>query len=473
MLTYFPKYFTNRAMAFYFAAVAVVGLVYFRYAMEWYFYIIGAVSVCGFFYFANLLPRQWAKSSPRRFEKRLFWTAFAIRAIYVTFSYFLYLGMTGMPFEWGAADVMFYDEMGRYGHSLISRGKFDLLPKFERYSGAAFSDSGYPIWLSIVYTLTDNSIYITRIIKALLSAWTCVLIYRLAARNFGESTGRMAAIFCMLMPNLIYYCGMHLKETEMVFLEVLFAERADALLRERNFKFWNILGLVAIVFAVFMFRTALGIVMVLAMGAAMVFTSSKVVGWGRRIAIILLGVILLGTMLGDSIMSEVQEMTSTDVNAYQQGNMNWRAEREGGNKFAKYASKAVFAPMIFTIPFPTIINTQGQENQRMIHGGNYVKNITSVFTIFALFVLLFSGEWRKYVFPLALMLGYLAVIALSAFAHSERFHLPALPFALMFAAYGISQVQNKHKKWFMYWCVLMFVAIVGWSLFKLAGRGMV
>lgn len=33
-----------------------------------------------------------------------------------------------------------------------------------------------------------------------------------------------------------------------------------------------------------------------------------------------------------------------------------RGEREGGNELAKYAGAAVFAPLIFTIPFPTEIS---------------------------------------------------------------------------------------------------------------------
>ena len=36
----------------------------------------------------------------------------------------------------------------------------------------------------------------------------------------------------------------------------------------------------------------------------------------------------------------------------------------GGNAFAKYAGTAVFAPLIFTIPFPTMVNTPYQENQQ-------------------------------------------------------------------------------------------------------------
>ena len=73
---------------------------------------------------------------------------------------------------------------------------------------------------------------------------------------------------------------------------------------------------------------------------------------------------------------------------------------------------------------------------------------------------------------IAFICGYLVVIAMSSFAHSERFHLPALPFALILAAYGISEFKNKDKLYFNLWLVLIFVAMVGWNWFKLAGRGL-
>jgi hypothetical protein len=87
-------------------------------------------------------------------------------------------------------------------------------------------------------------------------------------------------------------------------------------------------------------------------------------------------------------------------------------------------------------------------------------------------LLFLNGDWRKHTLPLALMMGYLVVIAFSNFAHSERFHQPALPFELMFAAYGISQLQPKHVKWIDYWMVFVMIANVGWAYIKLAGRGM-
>jgi asparagine N-glycosylation enzyme membrane subunit Stt3 len=143
--------------------------------------------------------------------------------------------------------------------------------------------------------------------------------------------------------------------------------------------------------------------------------------------------------------------------------------------FAKYAGAAVFAPMIFTIPFPTMNHIEGQENQMMIHGGNFVKNIVSYFTLAALIILLLSGKWRKHVLIGAILCGYLVVLMFSNFAQSERFHQPVLPFILMFAAYGISLMsqQKMLKKWYNYWCLMMFIAAMAWNWFKLAGRGLI
>ena len=186
--------------------------------------------------------------------------------------------------------------------------------------------------------------------------------------------------------------------------------------------------------------------------------------------------ILSATMFltSTSIGSDVTQMWQTR-GSNQQSNMEWRTKRANGNQFAKYAGAAVFAPMIFTIPFPTMNEVPGQENQKMIHGGNFVKNILSYFTIMALLVLLVTGNWRKHVLPLAVLCGYLLVLVFSNFAQSERFHQPILPLTLMFAALGISLMKENPwmKRYFNYWCVLIFLAAVAWNWFKLAGRGMI
>lgn len=465
------KYISTKSITLYFAALFVVNVLFFQHAMKWYWFIFGAVSVVGFFKYAPILYRKFERYSPKLFEKTVFRTALIIRVAYVIFSYLFYVGMTGVPFEFHAADAHFYNHMGEYGASLIGQGEFNLWAKFEPYANLSFSDGGYPIYLSIIYFFTFNSIFIARIIKALLGAWICVLIYRLASRNFGESVARLAAIFCIVMPNLIYYCGLHVKEAEMVFLTVLFIERADLMLRQPKVDFRLLLTTVILGLSLFTFRAVLGAVAFLAIFTALVLSSKKIASLGKKFILGFFVILLLGVSIGNRISEEVNELLESS-STNQSNSLEFRAERKGGNSFAKYASSAVFAPLIFTIPFPTIVEVPNQEQQRMIHGGNFAKNITSFFTLLALLTLLFSGEWRKHVLPVSFMCGYLLVIALSAFAQSERFHLPALPFALMFAAYGISKFRKKHQFWFQAWLILMFVAAFAWSWFKLTGRGL-
>lgn len=477
---FIPKSVTNTAMMTYAATIMCCNILFASHMLNWQWWFFGAIEVFGFFYFANRLSKSWYYLKPQHFTQKLFWMAFFLRAFWVVISYILYQHWTGTAFSIDAADELFYNDVAQYAANMMRDGNWRIYNNISEYSGAQFSDMGYPIYLTLIYWLFGNSIVVARLIKSLLGAWTAVLIYKLASRNFGEHAGRMTAIMCMLMPNLIYYCSFQLKEVEMVFLFILFAERADFLLRKGKLALMPTAMLMLIPIVMFTFRTALAAVMVMAFFCAILLSSDRVVTWGQRALLLALVLVFAGVVFttSTSIGQDVMAMWQTR-GSNQQTNMEWRAVRDVGQgmtqKFAKYAGAAVFAPMIFTIPFPTMNEVPGQENIKMIHGGNFVKNILSGFTIAAMFILLFSGDWRKYVLPLALLCGYLVVLVFSTFAQSERFHLPILPFTLMFAAYGISKMNEVWwiKKYFPYWCALMFVAAVAWNWFKLAGRGMI
>ena len=485
--TFFPKWISNKAIMVYVAALLLVTGIYFRYSMPWYYMLSGAVSVFCFFFFGNKLSRTWGIDkvrSEKRFEKKIFWTSFALRLGWVLLIYTIFQNYWGNAFGFENMDATFYDSVGRDFANGWRKG--DLIGAWNqalKYSD--ISDLGYATYLGLVYALTDNSILAARLLKCLWSALTVVLMYRLARRNFGEETGRLTALFCMFWPNFWYYCGAHLKETEMVFLAVLFVEQADQMLRTRNFSAWKVVPVLLISAALFTIRTPLALVTVLCLLFSIVMSSTRVVGWGKRIIIGLLALALIGVTMGNAIQEQAKDLVSQVQSGQQQHNMEWRTQREHGNKFAKYAGKAVFAPMIFTIPFPSMVRPfDGQDVQQLLNGGNFIKNILSFFTILVLFMLLFSGRWREHLVPLSYMLGYIVVLALSTFAQSERFHQPAMPMELMFAAYGIQQAlmgvpitkgigsRVTYKRWFMMWLGVMFVACVAWNWFKLAGRGL-
>ena len=467
MLNYFPRYFSTRAIICYLVTLALVSVMFMKHALPFQFMLFGLVPVFVFFTYGNKLTMGWQKYTNKTFTKKLFLTALMIRVVYVLFIYLYYIEMTGRPHGYYAGDELLYTYAGtlwrEYGVAETAR----LMKEYR----IDFSDSGYCWWIGLENLLLGTAVLPPRIIKCFIDAFSCVLMYHLAKRNFGESVGRITAVFCMLMPNTWFYCGVTLKETEMAFLTILFAERADIVLRSPKIKVVSLIIPVLCILAMFTFRTALAAVMFAALVAALIFSSNKQLELWKKILYTSVFAAWMFATVGVEIIQETQELWEGRKSNQEVG-YDWRAKSAGGNTFAKYASATLFAPAIFTIPFSSMVATPGQENQMMMNGACFIKNILSGLTLFALFTLLFSGEWRSHVLPITLLCGYLVVLVFSNFAHSERFHFPVLAFELMFAAYGVSQMKNKHKRWFMIWLVVICLANVAWSWVKLAGRGL-
>ena len=465
MLTYFPKYFSSRAIICYIITMVLVSGIFMSHALPFVFMLFGITFVFLFFNYSTKLTLQWRRFSPKVFKKKLFLWTLLIRVIYVIFIYYFYMNMTGIPFMFHSADEMGYHNIA----SLLRDEGWDVYDMYvHTYS---LSDRGYFYWLGMIYVAFGNSVLAGRFVKCILDAFACLLMYNLAKRSFGEYTGRMAAIFYLMMPSMWYYCGITLKEAEMAFLVLLFVERGDYVMHSKKITVVSLLlpGLIALV--LFTFRTALAAVLVAALGGAIILSSGKQLElWKKVIYVSIFGGWMVMT-IGAEIIDETQQLWNGRTENQQAG-YEWRAERRNGNTFAQYASASLFAPVIFTIPFSTMVTIPEQENQMMQHGAYFIKNVMSGFTIFALFLLLFSGDWRKHVLPIATMCGYLLVLVFSNFAHSERFHYPVLGLELMFAAYGISQVKSKQKRWYTLWLVFVCLVNVGWSYIKLAGRGM-
>lgn len=464
-LPFFPRFCSSRAMICYAITLALVSAVFFNYAIPFQFMLFGLVAVIVFFKYSNKLTVGWQKYDPSRFAKKLFTTALIIRLVYVVFIYFYYIAMTGEPHMYHPGDSLWYQFMA-------SRWREKGYEDFESWmSGVGLDDVGYIWWLAIEYSVLGTGVLPARLIKCLIDAFSCVLIYSLAERNFGERTARIAAVFYMLMPNTWYYCGITLKETEMTFLTILFVERADMAMRASKIKIKDLFAPLLTIVVMFTFRTALAAVMAAALAAAMILSSRKQMQTWKKILFSAIFAIWMLATVGVELVQEAQMLWEGKMETQDSG-YQWRAERENGNTFAKYASASIFAPMIFTLPFSTLVFVPGQENQMMLNGGNFIKNILSGFTIFAIFVMLFRREWRQHVLPLAVMCGYLFVLVFSNFAHSERFHFPVLGLELLFAAYGVSQMTNKHKRWYVIWLVAVCIINFAWAMIKLKGRGL-
>jgi hypothetical protein len=453
-------------MLAYAVTLALVSVLFINHVLPLKFALFGFVAVTVFFTYSSQLSIRWEHLPEHIFPRKVFITALIIRLVYVVFIYYYYISETGKPHAYHVGDELLYQSVAENWYNY---GIEEFRTVLKTY--LELSDSGYCWWLALLYLPFGPHVLVGRVVKCFLDAFTCVLLYNLSKRNFGVAAGRIAAIFYMLMPNAWFYCGVTLKEIEMGFLVVLFVERADSALHSPKLKLQDFILPLLCVGAMLTFRTAMAAVMTAALGAALILGSNKQLQLWQKIVLISVFVVWMFSTIGVELLQESSELWQ-GRNENQTVGYQVRSEEFNGNSFAKYATASIFAPLIFTIPFSSMVEIFQQENQMLMNGANFVKNIMSGFIILALFLILVKGDWRKHVLPIALMCGYLLVLVFSNFAHSERFHFPVLALELMFAAYGVTQVTNKHKRWYMIWVVGICIANILWAWIKLAGRGL-
>jgi hypothetical protein len=473
-----PNWLTGKAMIFFFAAMsACFGA--FGFVPEFDLWLVAGISVILFFYGGQSFSKSWAKTSERRFIRNVYIAGLVVRVLWVAYCFFLFNFDHYGTVYGEQADVEWYMPFAKDLALWLKGESQHSIGELIELNGSAIDDVGYPMWLAIGYAIWGewSDAFIPMLIKCIVGAYCAVSIYHIAKRHFGDGTARIAAIFVAINPNMIYWCGNMFKEAEMVFLCCLAIDNFDRVLSSgQRFTFKNLLPGMLAGLALMFFRTALGLVVFIAVFAHVVMASERVMSMGKKIiAGVLVATVLLVAM-GDRIQTQSRELVEAAQSDEQNNNMEWRGTRQGGNSFAKYAGAAVFAPLIFTIPFPTFNQAlEAQILQVQLSGGYYIKNILSFFVIIVMLMMLISGEWRQHVFILAYTLGYLMVLVMSSFAQSGRFHMPVWPMLMLFGAYGvqIAKTNARVRKWFPIALVLeVFICLV-WNWFKLKGRGMI
>lgn len=475
---YYPKWFANKSTVAFIAAFALCSVV-FGHVLPFEYAAVSILSVLVFFFAGRSAYRSWKSVGVKTFEKRLFLVGFLLRFSWVLYCY-LFFNFKHYGYNFGdAGDTDWYMMFAKSICQWIQSGFKQSFSMLMLINDSAIDDVGYPFWLSILYFIfgVDNDVFIPMLVKCIVSAFCAVFVSRIARNHFGENVARVTGLFVMLNPNMIYWCGCMFKESEMVFLTCWYLYLMDkALYKSAKHSLKSILPAVFVGMYLFFFRSALGLVAFAAVLLHVVLASKKTISIAKKITLALFVIIVLLAGIGDNVRRQMNNVIDVVESDEQSKNMEWRSKRAGGNDFAKYASATVFAPLIFTIPFPTFsMANESQILQAQLSGGSFIKNIISFFVIFSMFSMLFSGEWRKHVFIVAFTCGYLGALVFSNFAQSGRFHMPIMPMLMLFGAYGISLVQ-KNKKWKNRYTLILFVEVficIGWNWFKLKGRGLI
>lgn len=473
-----PNWLTERAMGFFLISLLICWLVW-GHVPNYDLIFTMVISIFLFFFVGRSMSNKFSLLAEKKFLRSVFTVGLVVRILWVLYLFFIFNPRYYGNNVGSTADVEWYIPFGKELSIWLSgNSNYSLHQIIDMYM-AAIDDVAYPMLLGVEYMLTGGTsdLFIPMLIKSILGACCAIFIYRITKRHFGEGAARIAAIFVCLNPNIIYWCGSMMKEAEMVFFCCLALDKFDeALSTNSQLTIKALLPGILSGFVLLFMRTTLGLALFGAVMVHVLMADKKIISRGKKIFIGVLVTIVLTITVGNQLLNQSRGYLDIVQSDAQKTNMEWRSEREGGNEFAKYASATVFAPLIFTLPFPTF--NQAYETQFLqvqLSGGYFIKNILSFFVIIVLIQFIITGEWRKHVLLIAYTCAYLLVLVFSGFAQSGRFHMPIWPMLMIFAAYGVqlAKMDKRMRKWFMYALYIEVFICLAWNWFKLAGRGMI
>lgn len=453
----------------YLAALFVVSVAFRDYALQTKWILWGIGEVLFFFVCTTLIYPHWKNDEPKAFQRKVFFTALALRALYAFLMCYYYYYQTGIPFEYHAADSIGYHKTAVYLSRCVREGEIPYVFQYLRAYTMGFSDQGYILWLTLIYSIFGRNVLTPRLFKALMGAYLCIAVYKLGSRTFGERTGRLAAVMCVFMPILIQMCGLHGKETEMIFLSILALERMDYLIRSKKYTFWNILCPILLTGLSFGFRTIIGMCLIFAFLVFVLLSSKDLVGKRGKIITLVVTVVVFFVFLLTPIGSEMKHIYLLKFR-----DLNYRTEHYDslGMKHGELAKSYYLAPGAFVLPLAPMVEPSPDHN-KMIHGSTYVKNFLAFFAMLTIVIAIRQRKWRDFSLVGAYELSYLVIIMFSFAANSERYHEPAIPLLLVMAAYAMTHLRHKDLKLFYVYCGLLFVALITWNWLKLSAQHLV
>lgn len=450
-------------------ALLVISLLFREHALQLRWMLWGIGEVLFFFLLTAVFYPRWKNTDRKRFLWTVFLVALVIRVVYVVGVGCYYYYQTGVAHEFGAGDSQWYHSTALLCAQWLKSGHVEYIYRYLRFYSMGYSDRGYIYWLTIIYSIFGHSMLVPRIFKGMMSAYMCVLIYKLGSRTFGERTGRLAAVLCVFMPILIQMCGIHTKEAEMIFLSIFALERMDYLIRSKKYTFWNILAPILLTGLTFGFRTIIGMCLIFAFIVFVVLSPKELVGKKGKILTLAGIVVVFFAFLFSPIGHEMRFIYRLNFSE-----INYQSEKykEDGLKHSQLAKNIYLAPGAFVLPLAPMVE-EAPDHNKMIHGSTYVKNFLAFFAMLAIVIAIRQRKWRDFSLIGAYELSYLGIIMFSFAANSERYHEPAIPLLVLMSAYAMTHLRHKDLKWFYVYCGLLFVALVLWNWLKLSARGLV
>jgi 4-amino-4-deoxy-L-arabinose transferase-like glycosyltransferase len=402
------------------------------------------------------------------FTYNLFWITLFYRLIIVFFYYNFFIDFHGEPFLLLESDEMGYNGQGIMLSNALKNGNFNLLSIFP----GQFSDFGYPLFLSIVYTIFGQHVLWARIIQAFLSAFSTILLYKIAKHYFSLSIAKLASIFMMLCPIFSLFSAIHLKETVFIFLILLSMHYATKILYYPNrFIIIKYILFTFITFSLFAFRPAVAISMIMSFLITYLYSGvpgKKII---RPIILIFYSIVFLFLIytfsLNDEINSMIEKSTSYS---------NTVVSASGSRTLINIAGLPVFLIIGLIGPLPNLLNFNIDQEQlltiNLFSGDAILKGFLAFFVLNGLLYLIKNNFKQRLYLLLVFFLNFIIVI-LAGVSFNYRFQLIFLPIFFIFTAVGIMKTFNDAKfKYFIFYSIVYTFITIIFNYVKLKDLGM-
>lgn len=406
------------------------------------------------------------------FKTRLFFHSLFYRCIALCGLYFLtaLYDPQNLPFELAASDAWNYHRSGVIVADAVYEGKniFNALSNFWKNE----ADYGFSIWIGTIYVIFGKSVVAIKLFNALVSSLTAIRIYQITKFAYGEKQGRIAGILTMLMPSLLWFTGIFLKETLLIFLIANIGYYTTQIIKTDKFRIPNTFIILVLFGTIFFFRTVLVPLLLACVLLQIVFYKTKNKNY-RIFAGFITVVLIFGSLFVTYELSMDKHIESAiEASQDQFGTELDKASEDRGINY----SVALVAPLLISgaiiTPFPSLLDFEERQIGIYAHFQNEIIRNIMYFFVFIGLIRFIRQRKAGAIFAASFAILYILILAISGISFQDRFQVLALPFLIVFMSDGIvAQYQEKEKHWIIY-LSFIFLAILAWNIFKLSNRGL-
>ncbi len=468
---YWTKENTNIALFFSLAVLLVHILMFIEYVMPLPILFVG---LCVLFFFYIALRGYFVSwENVEKFKNKLFLHSLIYRFLAVIAMYLLTMTYdpANLPLEISASDSWNYHYSGIIVADAIYEEKniFGELSTFWKSE----SDYGFSILIGFLYAVFGKSTLVIKIFNILIGSITVVRIYQITRFLYDEKRARLAGILAMLMPSLLWFGGMLLKETVLIFLIVNTGYLVLKTINIPKFRLVNFVIIVLQITITLYFRTFIAPLLLICVLLQIVFLKTRKENYRILSLCIGIGLIWSSYMIADRLgMTEgIESIIASSEDQF--GN---ELEHSAKTRNISY-SQALVAPLLLAgaiiTPFPSVLDFEKAQLGIFVHFQNeIIRNCLYFFMFFGLFKILKQRK-KGMIFITFFPISYILILAISGVSFQDRFQVLALPFLIIFMSDGIiSKYPKKERHWSIY-LAFIFLAILMWNIFKLTNRGLI